>query len=169
MSKEQIWRKYAANFDETKTKNNLSYLLRQHKNSEGPFSPSQSASEKNARGASSNSSPHPIIAVVNSNSAVAMATIVEVEATVEGTIAEAVEATHVFLGRIKRVTSQGLQSTQGEEVHHHLLPPYHLFRCYFDLCISADQWHRPHYQVMGELMPECAPIYGDISNYGINN
>jgi len=54
MSKEQIWRKYAANFDETKTKNNLSYLLRQHKNSDGPFSPSQSAPEKNARGASSN-------------------------------------------------------------------------------------------------------------------
>ena len=77
-------------------------------------------------GAAYHSSPRPIIAVVNSNSAVATI----VEETVEGTIAEAVEATHVFLGHIKRVTSKGLQSTQGEEVHHHLLPLHHLFRCY---------------------------------------
>eukprot|EP00984_Skeletonema_dohrnii_P021222 scaffold10540_cov84-Skeletonema_dohrnii-CCMP3373.AAC.1 len=49
MSKDQIWKKYAANFDENKTKTNLSYLLKQHKKKEGPFSPSQSTPSKSAR------------------------------------------------------------------------------------------------------------------------
>ena len=53
MSKEQIWKKYAANFDENKTKTNLSYLLKQHKKKEGPFSPSQSPPSKSARARSS--------------------------------------------------------------------------------------------------------------------
>lgn len=40
MTKEQIWRKYASNYDQKKTKTNLDYLLKQYQNKEGPFSSS---------------------------------------------------------------------------------------------------------------------------------
>eukprot|EP00984_Skeletonema_dohrnii_P035774 scaffold35949_cov272-Skeletonema_dohrnii-CCMP3373.AAC.1 len=40
MTKEQIWRKYASNYDQKKTKNNLEYLLKQYQNKQGPFSSS---------------------------------------------------------------------------------------------------------------------------------
>lgn len=43
MSKEQIWRRYAHNYDQKKTIKNLDYLLKQHRNREGPFSPSSNS------------------------------------------------------------------------------------------------------------------------------
>ena len=50
MTKDQIWRKYASNYDQKKTNANLVYLLKQYQNNEGPFSSSsKSKSNTNTR------------------------------------------------------------------------------------------------------------------------
>ena len=48
MSKEQIWRKYAHNYDQKKTVKNLAYLLKQHEEKEGPFSSSSNSTRNKA-------------------------------------------------------------------------------------------------------------------------